>query len=95
MARHSPTNLNLDTISRSQSASSLRSNATIGSNRSTTGSTYSTASGRRGRGLLSKLGTGFQSIFRRISRAHTSLTEMEIHILVATTNFNREEVLQW
>ncbi|UJR29983.1 hypothetical protein I4U23_017530 [Adineta vaga] len=88
MARHSPSHLNLDPMSRSQSSSSIRSNLTIDSSRSTTSS-------QKRRGLLGKLGTGVQSIFRRFSRSRTTLTEMQIQILLAMTNFTREEVVKW
>lgn len=94
MAQNSSTKINLDALSRSQSASSIRSSATVDSGRSVL-SRYSTASSQKRRGLLGKIGNGFQSIFRRFSRTHTSLTEMESQILSTTTDFTREEVLQW
>ncbi|CAF3503868.1 unnamed protein product [Adineta steineri] len=88
MAQRSPVNLNLDPMSRSQSSASMKSNLTVDSTRSSTSS-------QRRRGLLGKIGTGVQSIFRRFRRARTTLTEMEIQILLTMTNFTREEVLQW
>jgi len=95
MAQLPPPNLTGDTLNRSHSSASLRSTATVDSNRTTSSSWISTASSQRRKGILGKIGTGFQSIFRRFSRAHTSLTEMEIQILLTMTNFNREEILQW
>ena len=92
MAQHSTTNMNPDTLSRSQSNSSLKSYATVNSTRS---SAASTTSSQKRRGVLGKLGNGFQSLFRRLSRSRITLTEMEIQILTATTDFTREEVLQW
>ena len=86
--------INLDSMNRSQSDSSIRSTATIDSSRSVL-SRYSTASSQKRRGLLEKIGNGFQSIFRRFTRTHTSLTEMEVQILSTITDFTREEVLQW
>jgi len=90
----SPT-LPSDTLNRSQSSASLKSTATVDSNRTTASSWISTTSSQRRKGILGKIETGFQSIFRRFSRARTSLTEMEIQILLTMTNFNREEILQW
>ena len=84
MANNSPADL-------SRSAS----NFSLNSSRSTTSTLYSTLSQRRRHGVLAKIGTGVQSIFRRFSRAHTSLTEMEIQILLTQTNFTREEIVQW
>jgi len=80
---------------RSQSSHSLKSNASIDSNRSAASSWMSTTSSERRRGILGKIGTGVRSVIRRFSRTYTSLTEMEIHILATMTNFSREEVLQW
>lgn len=87
MAQHTPPHLTPDTVTRSPSSSSLRSTTTTGSN-------LSTASQRR-RGLLGRIGNGFNSIFRRSSRAQTSLTEMQVQILSHRTNFTRDEVLEW
>ena len=84
MAEKSPTDMN-------RSASNL----SVNSARSASSSLYSTLSQRRRHGLLGKIGTGVQSIFRRFSRAHTSLTEMDIQILMTQTNFTREEIVQW
>jgi hypothetical protein len=94
MAQHTPPNLAIDAMNRSTSTASIASIGTMDSARSTS-SRYSSMSSRRRRGILGKIETGFQSIFRRFSRTRTSLTEMEIQILSAMTNFNREEVLQW
>ena len=68
---------------------------TVESQRSSINSLYYSISSRQRRGFLSKLGTGFQTIFRRLSRAHKSLSALEIQILLTITNFNREEILQW
>ena len=95
MAQYSSSKLNLDSLNRSQSSSSIISSATVDSNRSTTSSRYSSSSTQKRRGLLGKLGNGFQSIFRRFSRTRTTLTEMELQILSTITNFTRDEVLQW
>jgi cob(I)alamin adenosyltransferase len=95
MAQRSPPNLKLDTINRSQSSSSIKSSGTVDSTNSTASSRFSSTSNQKRRGILGKIETGFQSIVRRFSKTHTSLTEMEIQILSTMTNFNREEVLQW
>jgi hypothetical protein len=95
MAQPPPSNLNSDTLNRSQSSASLKSTATVESNRTTSSSWISSTSSRKRKGILGKIETGFQSILRRFSRSHISLTEMEIHILLTMTNFNREEILQW
>jgi hypothetical protein len=96
MAQHSTTNTNPDTLSRSQSNLSIKSYATVDSTRSSAASSsFSTTSSQKRRGVLGKIGTGFQSLFRRLSRSRITLTEMEIQILSATTDFTREEVLQW
>lgn len=86
--------IQIDSMNRSQSASSIQTNATGDSGRSVI-SRYSAASSQKRRGLLAKIGNGFQSIFRRFSRKHISLTEMEVQILSTITDFTREEVLQW
>jgi len=88
MAQHSPSNSNADQMSRAQSTLSLKSNATTDSSRSRNSS-------QRRHGILGKLGSGIQSIRRRFSRTRTSLTEMEVQILLTMTNFTREQVLEW
>jgi hypothetical protein len=88
MAQRSPSNLNADPMARSQSTLSLKSNATADSIRSRNSS-------QRRHGILGKLESGVQSIKRRFSRARTSLTEMEVQILLTMTNFTREQVLEW
>ncbi|CAF0997627.1 unnamed protein product [Adineta ricciae] len=87
MAQDTPRHLSLDTVTRSPSSSSLRSTTTIGSN-------LSTVSQRR-RGLIGRIGNGFNSIFRRFSSAQTSLTEMQVQLLSHRTNFTRDQVLEW
>jgi len=95
MAEHIPSQTTIDSLNRSQSSASLQSTATINSRRSSINTYYSLGSSRRRKGLLSKLGTGFQTIVRRLTGAHKSLSELEIQILLTLTNFNREEVLSW
>jgi hypothetical protein len=95
MAQHSPSKLNIDTLSRSGSSASIKSAATVDSTRSSTSSWLSSTSSQKRRGILGKVGTRIQSVFRRFSRTHISLTEMEIQILLTMTNFTREEILEW
>jgi hypothetical protein len=94
MAQHSPSNLTTNGLNRARSSTSIKSSGTIDSARSTSSRISSTSSQKR-QGIIGKIGAGFQSIFRRLSRTHTSLTEMEIQILLTMTNFTREEILQW
>lgn len=84
-----------NSFNRSNSNSSIASNATIGSNRSRTDSCISTTSSQRRQGLLGKIQSGLDSIHRRFSRCHTALTEMDIQILITVTGFTREKVLEW
>jgi len=95
MAERVPLQTTIDSLNRSQSSASLGSNSTITSRRTSINSYYSLGSSRRRKGLLSKLGTGFQTIVRRLTGAHKTLSELEIQILLTLTNFNREEVLTW
>jgi len=46
-------------------------------------------------GIFSKLGSGFQTMFRRFSTKYKTLSQLEIQILSTITHFNREEILQW
>lgn len=97
MAEKSSSTINpLDSLERSQSSVSIQSNvSTATSRRSTASSLFSSASSRRRHGLLGKIGNGFQTVFRRLSRFHTALTEIDLKILQTLTNFSREEILQW
>ncbi|CAF1097325.1 unnamed protein product [Rotaria sordida] len=95
MNRNSPSNSTLQTRDRSPSNSSVGSHKTIDSGLSTASTNLSSTNSRRRNGFLGKIGSGFRSVFRRFSRPHTSLTEMETRILSATTGYSREEVLQW
>ncbi|CAF1350203.1 unnamed protein product [Rotaria sp. Silwood1] len=95
MNRNPRLNLNLQTIDRSPSSSSVGSHGTVASGQSTTSTNTSSVSSRRRRGILGKIETGFRSVFRRFSRPRTSLTEMDIQLLSTATGYTREEVLQW
>ncbi|CAF2961130.1 unnamed protein product [Rotaria sp. Silwood2] len=95
MDRNSGSNLNVQKIDRSPSTSSIGSHGTVDSGRSTASTNLSSVSSRRRKGVLGRIETGFRSVFRRFSRPRTSLTEMEAQLLSATTNYTREEVLQW
>ena len=90
MAQNSPPKITLDTMNRSKSIASLASTHTVDSSRS-----ISSARSHKRRGIIGKIETGFQSIFKRFSRTRTSLTEMEIQILSTVTNFDRDEVVEW
>ncbi|CAF0843833.1 unnamed protein product [Adineta steineri] len=87
--------VSLDSINRSESSASLQSNATVNSRHSSICSLYSTVSTRRRYGFLNKMGNGFQSVFRRITKTHKTLSDKEIQILSTVTNFDREQILQW
>ena len=95
MAQPSSPNLSSHTITRVPSNSSLKSTATISSVRTTASSLFSTTSSQRRRGILGKIGTGIESMFRRITRTRTTLTEIETQILATVTDFSRDEILQW
>jgi hypothetical protein len=95
MAQHIISQSSLDSLPRSESNASIQSNATYDSRHSSMTTLYNSTQNRRRHGIFSKLGTGVQSIFRRISRKHKSLTQLEIQILSTMTHFNREEILQW
>lgn len=95
MAQHSPSTLRTGTLPRSRSSASIKSSTTIDSHLSGTNSQISTTSSQKRKGIIGKITNGVQTVFRRFSKAHTSLTEMEMQILVTMTNFNREEILQW
>jgi hypothetical protein len=83
------------TLNKSESNLSISSNGTVNSIRSSASSAFSTTSSQKRRGIFGKIGSGFQSIYRRLSRGRITLTEMEIRILSTMTDFTREEVLQW
>ena len=91
----SSSNLTPNDLNRSQSNLSMKSNRTTTSRLSTTSSFFSSISSRKHRGFIGKIENGFQSIFRRFSRPHTSLTEIDVKILQTQTNFTREEIEKW
>jgi hypothetical protein len=87
MASSSSSHLNLDDFARSDSSSSLRSTDTVDWRTSTTSVARRTS-------LIDRIGNGLQSVLRRFSRCPTSLTELELQILLAQTNLSRDEILQ-
>ena len=95
MADNSTSSMRRDAINLSQSGLSIDSNSTMDSMRSTASSVFTNSSNARRYGLLNKLGAGVQSVFRRFSRPHTSLTEMETQILAVQTGFKRDEIFEW
>lgn len=95
MAQHSASFLSPNSLNRSNSNSSIASNGTIGSHRSRTDSCISATSSQRRQGLIGKIQSGLDLIHRRFSRCHTTLSEMDIQILITVTGFNRDEVLKW
>lgn len=95
MAQTPPLNINLPTINRSKSNLSISSDRTSNPSRSEPTSFRGSPPNQRRTGILGKIETGLRSILRRFSRPRTSLTEMEIQMLLTNTDFTREEVLQW
>ncbi len=83
----------IDSLSPSQSSASFQSRRSYGS-RQSLDTLSSSRSGRR-YGLFSKLGDGFQLLFRRFSRKYKSLSQLEIQILSTITNYDREQILEW
>ncbi len=83
----------IDSLSPSQSSASFQSRRPYGS-RQSLDTLSSSRSGRR-YGLFSKLGDGFQLLFRRFSRKYKSLSQLEIQILSTITNYDREQILEW
>jgi hypothetical protein len=95
MAERIASQSSVDSLSRSQSSVSLQSNVTMESRRSSMDTLFSSTHSRRGRGLMNKIGTGFQTMVHRFSRTKKPLTEMEMNILSTITHFDRDEIIQW
>jgi hypothetical protein len=79
----------------SQSSTSLQSDGSIISQRTSIDILYDSTNVRKRHGIIQKIGTGFQSIFRRFSKKHKTLSQLELQILLTITHFNREEILSW
>jgi len=83
----------IDSLSPSRSSVSFQSHPTYGSRQSL--NTLSSSRSRGRYGIFSKLGKGFQLIFRRFSRKYKSISPLEIQILSTITNYDREQILEW
>ena len=95
MAQDKSTTLSPNWMNRSDSNLSIASTRTTDSTHSTASAMLNSIRRKRKDGILDKVSSGFQSIFRRFSRPDTSLTERELQMLIAATNYTREEVIQW
>jgi hypothetical protein len=95
MAEPVQTQSSIDSLTRSQSTTSLKSNSTIESRRSSMNTLFDSEGNRRGHGIFSKIGNGFHTMFRRFSQKYKTLSQLEIQILSTITHFNREEILEW
>jgi len=84
----------MDSVADSQSTTSLDSISTFEFRRSSLNA-LACLDNRRRYGIFSKLGSGFQTMFRRFSTKYKTLSQLEIQILSTITHFNREEILQW
>ena len=95
MAQHVVAQDSFDSLGRTDSRSSLRSDFTYDSRRSSIQTLNHFKRNRTKHGLFSKLGSSLHSIFHRFSTKYKTLSPLEIQILSTITHFNRDEILQW
>lgn len=84
-----------DSLSRTESVSSLRSDYTYDSHRSSIQTLNGFKRNRRKHGLFNKLGSSLHTIFQRFTTKYKTLSQLEIQILSTITHFDKEEILQW
>jgi hypothetical protein len=95
MDKRTSSESSIDSLSPPESIASLHSHTTDTSRRSSDNTISSAGRSRRRDGLIHKIETGFQTIFRRFSRTNTTLSGLELQILTTITNFDRDQILQW
>ena len=85
----------LESLSPTESCVSSQSTTPNELRRSSDSTVFSLRASQRRRGFKNKMETGIKTLFRRFSRTHTTLSELEVQILSTLTHFDRDAIEQW